>query len=503
SDRRFGLLQHHACAYDIDASTSVALPIEGCGGFLRIATTSRDHRRFAAACGDGSLLVGQLIRGGAGPDIRRVDARLPVAPMRPLPTALEFVDKTTLIMGDSDGGVTLLDLERPRTQRRFVPHASVVRRIIVSDDGRRAVARYEDGPVYVIDTASFASLGRLPQRPGPSYRTAGISPDGDIYATSPGRLERWDFSAVRARELFFPEGISDLALSPDGGTLAVSHGAVVSIVDVASRTVTASHSWQRELVRTLAFEAGRASGSRLAVGTLGVNGLHLLDGAERIDLPYNRLVRKVTPFGAGAFIASDFGRRLSIFEIIGPSSAGPEVLVEDHHVSPDGRHLAVLDTGQRVWVASDWSPGHGLVDLGRWVGARKVARLDAGVVFVLDRDGLTELPVEASPTPRMRYLAGGPELGALSVSQRVLVASARDGSVHLWRRGEARPYAVIRDLERRVDEVVLAHDGSWLVAGDWTGRMLFMDTEARRSGGLEDAERAWGLTLDDLVPEAR
>lgn len=503
ADRRLALLQHHACAYDIDASTTTPLPIEGCGGFLRIATTSRDHRLFAAACGDGSLLVGALAPERAGHAVRRIDAQLPVAPARPLPTALEFVDAATMILGDSDGGVTLLDLERPRTRRRIVPHAAVIRRVLVSADGRRAVVRYEDGPVYVLDVASFASLGRLPPRAGPSYQTAGIAPGGDIYATSPGRIERWDFSAVRARELFFPEGLSDLALSPDGSTLAVSHGAAVSVVDVASRAVIARHSWQRELVRTLAFEAGPAIGHRLAVGTLGINGLHLLEGQTRVDLPFNRLIRKVAAFGSAAFIASDFGRRLSIFETIGPPSPGPDLLVEDHHSSPDGRHLAILDTGQRVWIATDWTPRSELTDVGRWVGARKVARLDGATVFVLDRDGLTELPAEPMAPPRLRYLAGGPELGALAVSPRVLAASARDGSVHLWRRGEARAYAIIRDLERRADEVVLAPDGSWLVAGDWTGRMLFLDTDSLRAGGLEDARRAWGLTLDDLVPEAR
>lgn len=503
ADRRFGLLQHHACAYDIDANTTRPLPIEGCGGFLRIATTSRDHRLFAAACGDGSLLVGGLGRQPGDPPVRRIDARLPVAPKRPLPTALELVDATTLIVGDSDGGVILIDLELPRNRRRIVPHAAVIRRVLVSGDGRRAVVRYEDGPVYVIDLKSFASLGRLPPRAGPSYQTAGISPDGAIYATSPGRLEQWDFSAVRARELFFPEGLSDLALSPDGSTLAVSHGAAVSLVDVASRAVTRTWSWQRELVRTLAFATGPSGGRRLAAGTLGLNGLHLFDGHTRVDLPFNRLIRKVTAFGGAAFIASDFGRRLSIFEIIGPPTPGPEVLVEDHHMSADGRHLALLDTGQRVWVATDWSPRSGLIEVGRWVGARKVARLDGATVFVLDRDGLTELPAAAMAAPRMRYLAGGPELGALAVSPRVLAASARDGSVHLWRRGEARAYAIIRDLERRADEVLLAPDGSWLIAGDWTGRMLFLDTDSRRPGGLGDAERAWGLTLDDLVPEAR
>lgn len=511
SDRRFGLIQHHACAYDIDANTTRPLPIDGCGGFLRIATTSRDHRLFAAACGDGSLLVGRLDRDSAratvGADVergvRRIDARLPVAPERPLPTALELVDEETILVGDSDGGVTLLDLERPRTRRRVVPHAAVIRRVLVSADGRRAVVRYEDGPVYVVDIASFASLGRLPPRAGPSYQTAGITPDGHIYATSPGRLEHWDFSKMRARELFFPEGLSDLALSPDGGTLAVSHGAAVSIVEVATRTITKTWSWQRELVRTLTFSTGRSAGYRLAVGTLGLNGLHVFEGEGRIDLPYNRLMRKVVALGSSAFLASDFGRRLSIFEIIGPPTQGPEVTVEDHHVSPDGKHLAILDTSQRVWVATDWSPRSGLIEVGRWVGARRVARLDEASVFVLDRDGLTELPAEAMAAPRMRYLAGGPELGALAVSPRVLAASARDGSVHLWRRGEARAYAVIRDLERRVDEVVLAPDGSWLVAGDWTGRMLFMDTDTRGPGGLAEAERAWGLTLDDLVPEAR
>ncbi len=515
-DLRQGHIQHHECSVLVGATSEVALPVSGCvDGVLRISNVSADGQQWVGACGDGSLIVapvggevgGEV--GGVGESepstLRRIDTRLPVSPARPLATALAVVDDRSVLVGDSDGGLSLIELERPERRRRLVLHPALLRDIHVSPDRRRALVRFEDGPIYLVHLPSWASLGRLPPRPGVGYHTAGFTPDGDVFASSSGRLERWDFGAVPVRVLTFVEGITDLALAADGKTLAVGHGASLSIVDVATRSVSSVDTWQPELVRTLAFAPvdGASKGTRppLFVGTLGVEGLHRFDASGTMTTaPLGRYARKVVALEGETVMLSDFGRRLLVMGS-GPFVAGPPMLCEDHHTSPDGRHLVVLDVDQKVWVASDWTPGEAMQLVATAVGARKVACFDGAYVFALDRDGVTELAVGSEGIAAVRYRGDGSELGSLAVSPSVIAAGSRNGSVHVWRRGQAEPIAVVRDHERRVDELAISSDGRWLMAGDWNGRVLFIDTELVGATAEEAtaASEAWGLTLEELV----
>jgi WD40 repeat protein len=513
-DLRQGHIQHHECSVLVGPTSEVALPVSGClDGVLRISNVSADGQRWVGACGDGSLIVGPVGGevgarvGGEGvsepSNLRRIETRLPVSPARPLATALAVVDDLSVLVGDSDGGLSLIDLEHPEKRRRLVLHPALLRDIHVSPDRRRALVRFEDGPIYVVDLSSWASLGRLPPRTGVGYHTAGFTPDGDVFASSSGRLERWDFGAVPVRVLTFVEGITDLALATDGKTLAVGHGASLSFVDVATRSVSSVDTWQPELVRTLAFAPEGQRGARppLYVGTLGVEGLHRIDASGAMTTaPLGRFARKVVALEGETVMLSDFGRRLLVMGS-GPFVAGPPLVCEDHHTSPDGRHLAVLDVDQQVWVASDWSVGEPMQRVATAVGARKVARFDGAQVFALDRDGVSEFEVGAEGVPVVRYQGDGSELGSLAVSPTIIAAGSRNGSVHVWRRGQAEPIAVVRDHERRVDELAISTDGRWLMAGDWNGRVLFIDTELVGATAEEAtaASEAWGLTLEDLV----
>jgi len=478
------------------------LPVGRCtDSNLRISNISIDGRLWAGVCGDGSLIIGAVDE----IEVRRVDTRLPVSPARPLATAIAILDDQSVLVGDSDGGVSHIDLSQPTTRRRLVLHPALVRELHVSPDRRQVLVRFEDGPLYALDLQSWASLGCLPPRRGVGYHTAGFTPEGDVFVSSSGRIERWDYDAVCVRELTFGEGVTDLALAADGKTLAVGHGARLSFVDVSTRTVSAVHSWQPELVRTMAF-APVAMDSRgvrppLFVGTLGINGLHRFDESGAMTTAeLNGLARKVVTLGSDTVLFSDFGRRLHILGK-GPVVDGPPMLCEDHHTSPDGQHLAVLDVDQKVWVASGWSPGQPMQLVATAVGARKVACFDAALVFALDRDGVTEFATSSAGGAAIRYQGDGSELGSLAVSPTIVAAGSRNGSVHRWRRGIAAPIAIVRDHERRVDELAIDPDGRWLVAGDWNGRVLFIDTELSEATmeGARAATEAWGLSFEELV----
>lgn len=510
ADRATALHQQHGCALHIDKNEARSIPINACrDAFLRVSALTVDGRQWAGVCGEGGVILRDLLRGTT----TRVEAGLPVSPSRPLPTALALRDHQTLLIGDSDGGVTRLDVDALPNRQRIVLHATLVRHIDVSPDMRLALIRYEDGPLYVLDLERWSSLGRLPPRPGvggAGYGAIEFGPDNQLFATSPGRLEGWDFSAVRIRELAFSEGITDLALDDTATTLAVGHAAHVSFVDAARRAVTSQHRWQSELVRTMTFAPSRPGTlSTLAVGTLGLNGLHLLRTDGTLDaLPFTLLVRKVVPLGHDRFIISGYGRNLFVLGRGVEPVTGPDLIVEDHTTSPDGQHLAILDTSHRIWVVSDSVHGvasaslangttlQPLTHITTHIGARKVGRVDDDHVVVLDRDGLVEF--DTTGRELTLYRGNGHELSSLAVSHTIFAAGSRQGSVHLWQRGRPEPLAIVADHDRRVDELAIAPDGSWLAAGDWNGRVLFVRTTLA-GDEPHDAARTWGLTLEDLV----
>jgi WD40 repeat protein/serine/threonine protein kinase len=132
--------------------------------------------------------------------------------------------------GQETGVVTVWDLASKRVLKRF-PQS--VRGLAFSPDGKTLAGGGEDARLW--DVATGQERARLADA-GP---VAGFSADGKTLVTAahwhggPGTVRLWDPATGAERSHFEVPFISNIALSPDGATLAVSAGDV-GLWDVAT-----------------------------------------------------------------------------------------------------------------------------------------------------------------------------------------------------------------------------------------------------------------------------
>ncbi|HEX4811501.1 MAG TPA: serine/threonine-protein kinase [Nonomuraea sp.] len=216
--------------------------------------------------------------------------------------------------------------------------------------GGRALAARTPGGLGLWDPATRRPLGApLPwSQPLPAMAFSG---GGGRLAAADGRAVRVIdvASGTAVRELRFDRDVHALALSPDGGTLAVSHagmgaaGGPVELWDVArgapARTATTLPGLGlafRPDGRRLLAESAAAPG----LGQL-VNGSYSPDG-RRIAFTDNRRI---------LLWDGDLKAQLAAFPAASTAVA-PEGLaapaIRDHAWSPDGRTIATYEAGARV-----------------------------------------------------------------------------------------------------------------------------------------------------------
>ncbi len=499
ADRRTAFLHNNGCAMVLSLDTEQPIPLDGCHEpMIRTMAIDADGRRWAVVCADGGVVTGRLDDAHSA----RFETAFAVAPQRPLPSALAIIDDRTLLLGESDGAVQLVDLEHPTQRKRLILNEGLVRDVHLDPEKHHALILYESGAPFVIDYRRWGSLGRLPPRSS-GYRAVAFEGDGRVRVGVGGRIETWDFADVPVRELNFDEGVSDLALSPDGATLAVAHGAALTLLERTKRRHQRELKWQSELVRTVVFDPATPHSvtPELYAASFGERGARRLSANGNLGfLPLQPLIRRAVAWPDGHLLVNDFMRRLWVLRPDAEPAAGPDLLAQMHISSSDHRHLVVLDTKGQLWLGLDWAPGGGLRPLANRPSALAIAGMDSGRIFTVERHAIIELDTDGQA--HVTYDSADSELVTGAIAPRAVAAGGRDGSVWLWRRGEGRAFAILRDHDRRVDRVAFEPAGLELVAGDWDGRLLFIDAAPSRSQTptSADAAQAWGLELDAIIP---
>jgi len=136
-------------------------------------------------------------------------------------------DGGTLALGSDNGTVQLWDVSTGVERAVLRGHAEVVRSISFSPDGRRLVSSGQDRQIMLWDTVRGVSLRSLAFPGSYPVQFVAFSPDGrevamGEVADSPQDvvLVDADTGAVRKRLTGHRQGLSALAFSPDGHTLA-------------------------------------------------------------------------------------------------------------------------------------------------------------------------------------------------------------------------------------------------------------------------------------------
>jgi WD40 repeat protein len=494
---RLAVFTSATCATQLGAEGFSPAPQSVCdvGGFSSFAV-SADGAHGIALCRDGFLVAAPLDRLGLAP-------RVPLPPrigVHDVSAAALHTDGVTAVLGTEDGTLWLLDLSRnslaliERGQDR-------VARIIISPDGRHALARRESGPPQLIDLVLRASLGRVG---GSTAALATFRADGQVL-TAGGGLSVWDYRDVLPRVLQFPDSIQALALSPDGQLIGVAAASTAYVIEVATRREVARERLGEDIVRALAFSSDSRSLLVHSFATGGVQRVPLSSVATApIPDPGERGIWRNLAEAPDKSLLT-----VSHQGVVARLRAGapPEVLVStrslaDASVSRDASRFALLtESGEVIVSSADGQERH--CDGPR--GGRAVAFGEGDDVLVARRDTVHVACGRAEAT-KIVMRAPGSELTSLVAGHGHVAAGARDGSLHVWRSENGALVSVTQLHAGRLEALLMAPDGSWVAAGGVDGRLAFVEfpnDDPVDAGEVASAVRRWGLEAasDDLVEE--
>jgi WD40 repeat protein/DNA-binding SARP family transcriptional activator len=169
---------------------------------------------------DGSITLLDLATGKSTTPSDRTGSRV---------ESLSFSDNgKTLATGDDDGTIGIWNVRAGTLGDVYRGHTAEVNALTFSPDGRTLYSGSYDGSVIAWDVSGTRRLGR----PFPITRnqnsaiTSAVSPDGSMFAVSPGpnQVELWSTATLTViRRLHAPFGdSSDIRFSPDSRLLGVS-----------------------------------------------------------------------------------------------------------------------------------------------------------------------------------------------------------------------------------------------------------------------------------------
>ena len=359
-------------------------------------------------------------------------------------------DGGSLAAGSRDGSIRLLNLRSGRIRPFARGHTAGVVDMAFTPDGRTLVSSDFDGRVIAWDVDRGEVSEELLAHRGPVWALA-VSQDGrTLYsAGNDGRLILWDLAGDRRLvrpfslgqpfpEIQTPRGI---AVSPDGGTLAYTHGdGTVDLLDTATLQRRRSIQAMRGFAAAVAFSS---DGRLLAVGGDG-GSITLWDArtlkpaGELTGLSGSIQTIAFSPDGKSLAAAEvEGGQRLRVWSVqrravIARADTMP---ITSLSFSPDGRLIALsaIDGGTEIRDARNAKlvrrlPADGL--------ARSVAfSPDGSLLAVGEFRGDGQLYSTRTWAPLGRRLEGHTQRITnveFSRDGRTLATSSADGTVLLW-----------------------------------------------------------------------
>lgn len=447
--------------------------------------------RLAAGCSGGGVYVG---RGGAF---------APTAARLPDPTVLAWLDGD-LLAGTVRGEVVRLGLDGVERWRVPTERAALLQVGALGADG--AWARGPRG-TWLLDAATGSLRAVLPFSGGAPtlgadglLRALGAGDGGATRAVRAWRLPaRWP-----ATVLSTARGLSAIAASPDGATLALGDGDVYRW-DVATGAVARTALPDAGVVKALAWAP---DGGRVLASVSGPNDLYVVDAAGALVEATNEvrtLWRRLAWLADGTRVGLGYGAGVTTWDGRGNRTdlpAGPGSL-HDLGLGVDRAAAAMLDDAGGVWrlagaplVAAPLGtlPDAHAVDLGPR-GRVVVATTDA--VVVLHEGGQEALRWSIAPRTVVDV--------AWSPDGAWIATGSLGGMADVWDANTGALLATLAGHTDRVAAVEFAPDGTWLATASWdhTARRWSLAPLRGPPPVPAEVEARWGLSLEETLVTAR
>ncbi len=379
----------------------------------------------------------------------------------------------------------LPDLPDPALRRVIVGGDRLVNALAVAPDGSWLATGSSDGMVRIWDAATWqmrvAFAGHRK-----AVITVVIAPDGSWLATS-GRDRKariWDPATGEERAVIASSDVSAVAISPDGGWLAIGSGRRVRIWDAATRT---------ERVRSDVVRAGWVTavavspdGSWLATGSTS-RGARIWDaatGMERLALSHRDATGDPGTRDSSGGPAG--GIRRTVRAWVTAARELPAMLVVRGGgnwittivVAPDGTWLATggVDGTVHIW---DVTSGKQRATRGGHAGPvmAMAAAPDGSWLAVAFSDGMVRIWDLATGKEQTVLPGHGDWVTAVAVAPdgRWLAAASNDGTVSIWDVAAGRSRAKLTERAIQVDAIAALPDGRSLVTGGLDSQVQVWD----------------------------
>jgi WD40 repeat protein/serine/threonine protein kinase len=363
-----------------------------------------------------------------------------------------------------DATVTLWDLVT-RQVHTTLAHSGSVRCFAFTPDGKTLVTGSEQRTVKTWDVATGRERASLKVFPAPVVDLA-ISPDGRTLAATSGWDHGlnmlWDLSTQPPRETLHLDAALAVAFSPDGKTLVTGDAyGRVRLWDVTTGRELAKRLTSLGKVYAVAFSPG---GETLAIAT------------------ENQGVRLWEPTTGRGWTCP---HRASVFSVA---------------FAPDGKTLASGCANGTVALWDLAAPDKEPPALAHTLGIGRLAFSATGELLAATGGG--RAMVWDARTARERAILHGHAAsdGALAVSPdgKTLATGAGDHTIQLWEVSTGRERAVLHGHTEDVWDLGFSPDGSTLASAsyDKTLRLWDVATNRPRATLLADAKRgAWIMAL--------
>ncbi|MDP2311964.1 MAG: hypothetical protein Q8P41_03600, partial [Pseudomonadota bacterium] len=454
-----------------------------------LALALHEDGRLAAGCSGGAVYVG---RGGAF---------APTATRIPDSTALAWIDDDFLV-GTVRGEVLRVGLDGVERWRVPTDRAALLQVGALGADG--AWARGPRG-TWLLDAATGSLRAVLPFSMGAPT----LGADGLLRAVGAGEggraVRAWRLPARwPATVLSTARGLSAIAASPDGATLALGDGDVYRW-DVATGAVGRTALPDAGVVKALAWAP---DGGRVLASVSGPNDLYVVDAdgalveaADEVRTLWRRLAwladgtRVGLGYGVGVTTWDGRGNRTDV-----PAGSGS---LHDLGLGADRTAAALLDDTGGVWRLAGAPLGatrlgtladaHA-VDLGPG-GRVVVATADA--VVILDEGGREDLRWSVAPRTVVDV--------AWSPDGAWIATGSLGGMADVWDAKTGALLATLAGHTDRVAAVEFAPDGTWLATASWdhTARRWSLAPLRGPPPDPAEVEARWGLSLEEALVTAR